>query len=286
MSNKSMQLNTSKISFIGAGNMASAIIEGLIENGVEPGSILASDPSPEKLDTMQARLGIGVTTDNAIAVSSADVVVLAVKPQVMAQVIEPLKAQFEEKRPVVVSIAAGIEMQSLQNWLGATVPVVRCMPNTPAQVLEGASGLFANAQVSDAQKEVIEAMFAAVGYATWVEDESLIHAVTAISGSGPAYFFLMISEMAKAGEVLGLEADSAKRLAAQTALGAAKMVLESDLPAEQLKRNVMSPGGTTERAIHVFENDGLPELVSKAMTACADRSKEMAELLGDKKGGN
>lgn len=275
-----MKLSTSKISFIGAGNMASAIIEGLIENGVESSSILASDPTPEKLEVMQARLGIGVTTDNAIAVSSADVVVLAVKPQVMAKVIEPLKAQLQEKLPVIVSIAAGIEMQSLQSWLGDAVPIVRCMPNTPAQVLEGASGLFANAHVSEEQKQVVEAMFAAVGYATWVADESLIHAVTAVSGSGPAYFFLMIAEMTKAGEALGLEADSAKRLAAQTALGAAKMVLESDLSAEQLKVNVMSPGGTTERAIHVFENEGLPQLVSKAMTACADRSKEMAELLG------
>ena len=277
-----MQLNTSKISFIGAGNMASAIIEGLIENGVEPSLLLASDPTPEKLDEMGSRLGIGVTTDNAIAVSSADVVVLAVKPQVMAQVIEPLKAQFEARKPVVISIAAGIEMSSLQTWLGDGVPIVRCMPNTPAQVLEGASGLYANAHVSDSQKQVAEGLFSAVGYAVWVDDESLIHAVTAVSGSGPAYFFLMISEMAKAGVALGLEAESAKRLAAQTALGAAKMVLQSELPAEQLKRNVMSPGGTTERAIHVFENEGLPELVSKAMTACADRSKEMAALLGDK----
>lgn len=277
-----MQLGESKISFIGAGNMASAIIEGLIENGVDAASIIASDPSAEKLESMRARLGIGVTTDNSVAVSSADIVVLAVKPQVLAQVIEPLKVQFEENLPVVVSIAAGIEMQSLQAWLGESVPIVRCMPNTPAQVLEGASGLYANALVSDEQKQVIEELFASVGYATWVAYESLIHAVTAVSGSGPAYFFLMISEMAKAGEALGLEADAAKRLAAQTALGAAKMVLDSDLPAEQLKLNVMSPGGTTERAIHVFENEGLPELVSKAMNACADRSKEMAELLGSK----
>lgn len=277
-----MQLGESKISFIGAGNMASAIIEGLIENGVDAASIIASDPSAEKLESMRARLGIGVTTDNSVAVSSADIVVLAVKPQVLAQVIEPLKVQFEENLPVVVSIAAGIEMQSLQAWLGESVPIVRCMPNTPAQVLEGASGLYANALVSDEQKQVIEELFASVGYATWVASESLIHAVTAVSGSGPAYFFLMISEMAKAGEALGLEAEAAKRLAAQTALGAAKMVLDSDLPAEQLKLNVMSPGGTTERAIHVFENEGLPELVSKAMNACADRSKEMAELLGSK----
>lgn len=277
-----MQLNTSKISFIGAGNMASAIIEGLIENGVAPGVIMASDPTPEKLDEMSQRLGIGVTTDNALAVSSADVVVLAVKPQVLEKVIEPLKALFEEHKPVVVSIAAGIEMGSLQAWLGGGVPIVRCMPNTPAQVLEGASGLFANDFVSDAQKQVVEDLFSAVGYATWVGDESLIHAVTAVSGSGPAYFFLMISEMAKAGQRLGLDGDAAKLLAAQTALGAAKMVLESDLSAEQLKLNVMSPGGTTERAIHVFENEGLPELVDKAMKACADRSKEMAALLGGK----
>lgn len=281
-----MNLTSAKVSFIGAGNMASAIIEGLLEKGLSADAITASDPSQEKLDGMKARLGINVTTDNGAAIADADVVVMSVKPQVLAQVLSPLTAQLIAQQPVLVSIAAGIEMSSLEAWVGAPLPIVRCMPNTPAQVLEGASGLYANTQVSATQKDVVEGLFAAIGYATWVADESLIHAVTALSGSGPAYIFLMIAEMAASGEKLGLDADAAKRLAAQTVLGAAKMVLQSDLPAQQLKKNVMSPGGTTERAIGVFEADGsdasLGALVDRAMTAAAQRSEEMAALLGGK----
>lgn len=281
-----MNLTSAKVSFIGAGNMASAIIEGLLEKGLSADAITASDPSQEKLDGMKARLGINVTTDNGAAIAGADVVVMSVKPQVLAQVLSSLTAQLIAQQPVLVSIAAGIEMSSLEAWVGAPLPIVRCMPNTPAQVLEGASGLYANTQVSATQKDVVEGLFAAIGYATWVADESLIHAVTALSGSGPAYIFLMIAEMAASGEKLGLDADAAKRLAAQTVLGAAKMVLQSDLPAQQLKKNVMSPGGTTERAIGVFEADGsdasLGALVDRAMTAAAQRSEEMAALLGGK----
>ena len=275
-----MQLEALNISFIGAGNMASAIIGGLIEKGMRPSNILASDPSEDKLSQMSQALGIRTTTDNLEAVNKADIVLLCVKPQVLEVVIEPIQTAIASHAPLVVSIAAGIEVASLQQWLGEQAAIVRVMPNTPAQVLEGASGLYATEKVSAEQKRAIEAVFSAIGVARWVDSEDLIHAVTAVSGSGPAYFFLMISEMAKAGEALGLSIDDAKQLAAQTALGAAKMVLESDLSANQLKQNVMSPGGTTERAIQVFENEGLPELVDKAMRACADRSKEMAELLG------
>jgi len=278
-----MQLDATHISFIGAGNMASAIIQGLLEKGLSASQITASDPTQTKLDAMQSQLGIQVSTSNEEAVAQADIVVLCVKPQVLEQVIAPLKSTLAEKRPVVVSIAAGIEMASLEQWLGESLPIVRCMPNTPAQVLLGASGLYANAHVDASQRDVVEALFSAIGYATWVEQESLMHAVTALSGSGPAYIFLMIAEMAKAGEKLGIEAISAKRLAAQTVLGAAKMVLESELPPQLLKQNVMSPGGTTERAIGVFESEGLGELVDKAMSAAATRSEELAEMLGGKK---
>ena len=275
-----MKLDELNISFIGAGNMASAIIEGLIENGVSPKRVTASDPSQDKLTQMAETLGINTTTDNVEAVRAADIVLLCVKPQVLEAVVAPMKDALAAQSPVVVSIAAGIEVSSLQKWLGEDIAIVRVMPNTPAQVLEGASGLYATEKVSAEQKQAVEDVFAAIGVARWVASEKLIHAVTAVSGSGPAYFFLMISEMAKAAEKLGLSAEDAKQLAAQTALGSAKMVLESDLPAEQLKKNVMSPGGTTERAFHVFENEGLPQLVEKAMTACADRSIEMAALLG------
>lgn len=279
---KTMQFHETKISFIGAGNMASAIIEGLLEKGLAPENIMASDPSQDKLDAMAQKLGIKVSMQNKAAVEFSDVLVLCVKPQVLEQVIEPISSVIAERSPVVVSIAAGIEMNSLERWLGSDLPIVRCMPNTPAQVLEGASGLFANSHVSAQQKAVIEALFSVIGYATWVDQESLIHAVTALSGSGPAYIFLMIAEMAKTGEELGLDAHAAKRLAAQTVLGASKMVLQSELAPQQLKQNVMSPGGTTERAIGVFESEGLGSIVNKAMHSAATRSEELAALLGGK----
>lgn len=270
------------VGFIGAGNMASAIIEGLLANGISPGQIHTSDPSSEKLEALRDKLKIHTTTDNEALIRAVDVVVLCVKPQVLEQVVEPLKSALSETKPLIISIAAGIEMSSLEQWVGARQAIVRCMPNTPAQVLMGASGLFANAEVSGAQKAVAEQIFSAVGVAEWVADEALIHAVTAVSGSAPAYVFLLIDEMARIGETMGLDRHSAQQLAAQTVQGAAKMVLEGDVAPQQLKRNVMSPGGTTERAISVLEGEGLGALLERAMTACAERSKEMAAQLGSK----
>jgi pyrroline-5-carboxylate reductase len=277
-----MQLNNTKVSFIGAGNMASAIVGGLLEKGLPAQNIFASDPSEEKLAEMQSRLGIQVSQSNEAAIQHADVLVLCVKPQVLERVCCALSSAIEAQGCLVVSIAAGIEVKSLEGWLGANTALVRCMPNTPAQVMSGASGLYANTNVTEQQRDIALELFKAVGVAQWVESEDLIHAVTALSGSGPAYIFLMISAMAEAGVKLGLEPETAKQLAAQTVQGAAKMVLASDVSPDQLKRNVMSPGGTTERAISVFEGDGLVALVEKAMTAAADRSVEMAAELGDK----
>lgn len=281
-----MQLNDTKVSFIGAGNMASAIIGGLLAKGLPASNIFASDPSADRLAEMQSRLGIEVSQDNEKAIQHADVLVLCVKPQVLEKVCTELAGAIKASGCLVVSIAAGIEISSLEGWLGRDTALVRCMPNTPAQVLGGASGLYANANVSDQQRDIALELFKAVGVAQWVETEDLIHAVTALSGSGPAYIFLMISAMAQAAVKLGLEPETAKQLAAQTVQGAASMVLASDLSPEQLKRNVMSPGGTTERAIFVLEGDdegeGLVALVEKAMTAAAEQSRKMAAQLGDK----
>lgn len=280
-----MDLFESKISFIGAGNMATAIMSGLIEQGVPAANILASEPDSEKLNTLHTVLGIQITTDNLLAAAEADVIILSVKPQILQKVCEPLSEILDSRACMTISIAAGIEMKSLETWLGSNQAIVRCMPNTPAQVLEGASGLFANPQVTAAQRALAESIFTTIGRAQWVTEETLMHAVTALSGSGPAYFFLMIASMAEAGVKQGLSEETAKTLAAQTALGAAKMVIESELNPQKLKQNVMSPGGTTERAISILEGENregnLPELCDKAIAAATARSKELATLLGN-----
>jgi len=182
-------------------------------------------------------------------------------------------------QPLIISIAAGISIDSIHSWLGNDLPIIRCMPNTPSQVLKGASGLIENAQVSDSQKQAASELFAAIGIVEWVKDESQIHAVTALSGSGPAYIFLVIEAMEAAAIKQGLSPETARKLAAQTVAGAAEMVLSSDIEPAQLKRNVMSPGGTTERAIQTFESLGLMSIFESAINAAAERSVEMSAQL-------
>ncbi|APE31041.1 pyrroline-5-carboxylate reductase [Halomonas aestuarii] len=270
----------SKVTFIGAGNMAGAIIGGMIESGFAPQDITATAPSDDFLAPLRERLGIRTDTDNDAAVAQSDVVVLAVKPQIMREVCEKMRDAVQARRPLIVSVAAGLPAETLEHWLGGDLPLVRCMPNTPALVGAGAAGLYANAKVDEAQRRLATELMEAVGLVEWVEEEALLDAVTAVSGSAPAYFFLMFEAMEEAGVKLGLPADTARRLAMQTALGAAKMALASDKPPAELKRNVMSPGGTTERAISHLEDAGLRRIMEEAMTACADRAGEMAEELG------
>ncbi len=271
---------TIRVTFIGAGNMASAIIGGMIESGHSPSSITATSPSDAFLAPIHDRYGIHTNTDNIAAVSQADVVVLAVKPQVMREVCEGLASTVQRQRPLLISVAAGLGVDTLDQWLGGGLPVVRCMPNTPALVGAGASGLYANAQVSEEQRTMATELMESTGLVAWVEEEHLLDAVTAVSGSGPAYFFLMFEAMEEAGVKLGLPAETARRLAMQTALGAAKMAMASDKPPEELRRNVMSPGGTTERAVERLEQGGLRQLMAEAMDDCAQRAREMATELG------
>ncbi|TLF53653.1 pyrroline-5-carboxylate reductase [Halomonas urmiana] len=272
----------STITFIGAGNMAGAIIGGMIESGFSPDDVIATSPSDDVLAPLRERLGIRTETDNATAVAQSDVVVLAVKPQIMREVCEQMREAVQARRPLIVSVAAGLPAEILEAWLGGALPLVRCMPNTPALVGAGAAGLFANDRVDEAQRRLATELMEAVGLVEWVEDEALLDAVTAVSGSAPAYFFLMFEAMEEAGVTLGLPADTARRLAMQTALGAAKMALASDQPPAELKRNVMSPGGTTERAIAHLEQAELRRIMAEAMTACADRAAEMADELGQR----
>jgi len=271
-------MSNMRIAFIGAGNMASSLIGGLLAKGLDAAQIRASDPGAETRARVSAEHGIELFADNAQAVQDADVIVIAVKPQVMKAVCQDLRAHLEPHQ-LLISIAAGITCTSLQNRLG-NQPLVRCMPNTPALLGKGVSGLFATAAVTAEQRQQAEDLLSAVGIAVWVDTEAQIDAVTAVSGSGPAYFFLLIEAMADAGVKLGLPREVAKQLAEQTALGAAHMAVASDVDAAELRRRVTSPAGTTEAAIKSFQADGFAASVEKALSAAAHRSAEMAEQLG------
>lgn len=270
------------ISFIGAGNMASAIIGGMLDSGFKAASIWVSAPDDNHLQSVRKQFGVSITTDNRYCAQQADMVVLAVKPQVMADVCYDIAPVVQNTRPLMVSIAAGLEASTLDEWLGGGLPLVRVMPNTPSLVGKGAAGLYANDQVKDKQKTMVESVFNSIGSALWVEKESLLHAVTALSGSGPAYFFLMLEALEEAATEAGIASDTARTLAVQTMAGAAEMAGRSEHDPGQLKRKVMSPGGTTEQAIHTFEDGGLRDLVKKAYSAAYNRSGEMAKELAKK----
>jgi len=270
------------ISFIGAGNMASAIIGGMLDNGVQAGDIWVSAPDDSHLQSIRNHFGVSITTDNRYCAQQADMVVLAVKPQVMADVCRDIAPVVQNTQPLIVSIAAGLNADTLDEWLGGGLPVVRVMPNTPSLVGKGAAGLFANEKVSKEQKTMVQTVFESIGTALWVDDEALIHGVTALSGSGPAYFFLMLEALEAAATDAGIEPATARKLAIQTMAGAAEMAARSEHDPAQLKRNVMSPGGTTERAINTFEDGGMRDLVKKAYGAAFERSQEMSKELADK----
>jgi len=273
-------MNDARLTFIGAGNMARSLVGGLVADGWDPGRIRVADPSPEQLAGMRAVAPVETLADNEAAVADSDVLVLAVKPQVMREVATGLAGAVQQFRPLVISIAAGIRESDLCRWLGGEFAVVRCMPNTPALVQSGATALYANPLVNEAQRDQAESVLRAVGLTLWLDDEQLMDAVTALSGSGPAYFFLVIEALADAGEALGLDIDVARLLALQTAFGAAKMALESDDDPATLRRKVTSPGGTTERALEVLEDGDLRGLFARALAAARDRSRELAEQFG------
>lgn len=264
------------IAFIGAGNMARSLIVGLLQDEANV-SLRVADPDEHQLDTIRKYWPDVVTTsDNQKAIEGADVVVLAVKPQVMSDVAASLQDIAQRVRPLFVSIAAGIREEALNRWLGGSLPIVRCMPNTPALVQTGATGLYANAQVSSEQCSLAESILRAVGITLWLEEEAMLDAVTAVSGSGPAYFFLVMEAMQAAAEKQGLRAEDAHLLIVQTALGAARLALESNDPPAELRRKVTSKGGTTAAALQVLGDGGLSDLFDKALQAAANRSRELA----------
>ena len=257
--------------------MASSIIGGLIQSGWQADTISVSDPNPQTRVSLESQFKVRTYPSNIEAAAKADVVLLAVKPQVIGDVCDEIATHLATGS-LVLSIAAGVSSASMAQRLKPGSAIVRCMPNTPALLQHGASVLFANVHVSEAQKQLAQKILNAVGDAHWIDAEELMDAVTAVSGSGPAYFFLILEAMIDAGVELGLDNTLASALATQTALGAAALAKQSPEEITTLRKRVTSPNGTTERAIESFENQGLRDIFKEAMTACAQRSKELGKL--------
>lgn len=265
-------MNDATIAFVGAGNMARSLIGGLLASSYDAARIRACDPSPEQR-AAAAALGVAVAADNAAAIATADVVVLAVKPQVMGTVTAALPLSCDQ---LVISIAAGVPIASIERWSSAAQPVVRCMPNTPALLGAGVTGLYANPAVGTTGRMLAERILGAAGRTIWVENEDQLDAVTAVSGSGPAYFFYLMEAMIEAGQALGLSKAVAEELTLETAYGAALMARQRNAEPALLRRNVTSPGGTTERALNILENAGVRRSVAAAVGGAAERARELA----------
>ncbi|MEO5962610.1 MAG: pyrroline-5-carboxylate reductase [Thermomonas sp.] len=265
------------IAFIGGGNMARSLIGGLIATGRTPASIHVAEPVTALRDALRADFGVAVFEQGAAAVTDTSTWVFAVKPQVMRTVCTSLVPQAQAQRPLVISIAAGITGRQLEQWLGGELPVVRTMPNTPALLGAGVTGLHASEHVDADGRAFAETLLAAAGKTVWIEDEDLMDAVTAVSGSGPAYVFLLAEAMIEAGISEGLPADAARVLALQTVLGAARMLTAEHAPdAAELRRRVTSPNGTTQAAIEALEAGGLRTLVADAIHAARERGRELS----------
>ena len=268
--------SASPIAFIGGGNMARSLIGGLIARGTAADAIRVSEPIDVLRDGLAGDFGIATTADNAEAAAPAGLWVLAVKPQVMRAVCEALAPLAQQVRPIVVSIAAGITAAQLQRWLGGGIAVVRTMPNTPALLGAGVTGLFASAEVDANGREQAANLLASAGKTVWIDDEAKMDAVTATSGSGPAYVFLLAEAMQAAAEAEGLPADAARTLVLETVLGAARMLVESGEPAAELRRRVTSPNGTTQAAIETFEAGGFRALVADAIRNATERGRQLS----------
>lgn len=266
----------SEIVFIGGGNMGRALLGGLIADGAPPERLAAAEPDPARRAALASEFGMRTALEGAELVGDASVVVLAVKPQVLRDVACGLAGHFGGRRPLVVSIVAGITEADIDAWLGGDFPIVRCMPNTPALVRQGISALHANARVAAEQRAQAQRILAAVGSVVWVPDEALLDAVTAVSGSGPAYFFAVMEAMEQAGVALGLAPDVSRQLTLQTALGAAVLATQSADPPATLRAQVTSPGGTTQAALQVLQTGGLGALFQDALAAAHRRAGELA----------
>ncbi|GAB3062653.1 pyrroline-5-carboxylate reductase [Stenotrophomonas tumulicola] len=269
-------MKETSIAFIGGGNMARSLIAGLVRRGMAADRIHVAEPVPELRRALAADFGVETHAEASEAAGQAGTWLLAVKPQALRDVCRSLQALAQSKQPLLVSIAAGITSRQLAGWLGGDLPVVRAMPNTPALLGAGVTGLFATAQVSADQREQADTVLASAGRTVWVDDEALMDSVTAVSGSGPAYVFLLAEAMEAAGIAQGLPADAARLLVQQTLLGASRMLDESDEAPAELRRRVTSPGGTTQAAIEAFQAGGFETLVECALKAAQQRGQELS----------
>jgi len=264
------------ITFIGSGNMAKALIVGLVNMGCSPHSIIATTPSVDKCKILESQLGVRVMTDNRLAIEQADAVILAVKPDVVLTVCKELKRSFVAKKPIIISVAAGLTTSLLASWLDRSLSIVRAMPNIPVSVLAGSTGLYSNENVSEDQRDHVEALFRAVGVTVWVEQERDMDLITAFSGSGPAYYFLILEAMQEAACKMGLKSSVAKLFSLQTALGAVKMAMESQYEVNELLRSVRSPKGATEAALKVLEAREIRQIIEQALLAAVARGRTIA----------
>ena len=272
--------NKTVIGFIGAGNMAYALIKGLLNNGFDANQINISDPNEELLRNRESELKVTTYSDNASLLSNSDVIFFAVKPQVLSSVCLELKGVVKSKH-LFVSIVAGIRSSDINRWLGGNFSLIRTMPNTPALFQSGVTGLFANELVDNEQKSLVSSILSSVGECFWVNEEKLIDAITAISGSGPAYFFLLMESMKQAGMALGLDEETANSLSIQTAYGASLMANKTGKDSRTLRTEVTSPNGTTQSAIESFQDQNFEGIVANATRAAYDRARELSNELGD-----
>ncbi|MEK8089018.1 pyrroline-5-carboxylate reductase [Thermithiobacillus plumbiphilus] len=268
-----------KLAIIGGGNMARSLIGGLLHDGWKPRQFRVADPNASQRDLLSQTLGVTVFEDNQEAAAGADGVVLAVKPQALSKVARELAPALIQTKPLIISVVAGIRTADIQRWIGAPVPIVRVMPNTPALVAAGASGLYATPEVNNVQVDFAESMMRAVGLVVWIQQEYLMDSVTALSGSGPAYLFLVLEAMEDAAVAQGLDRRTARLLTLQTVFGAAKMALESEDTPATLRSHVTSPGGTTAAGVRELER-GMRDLFYQAIAAAAARSEAIANHYG------
>lgn len=272
-------MSNSKIAFIGGGNMARSLIGGLLATGTLNKNLTVAEPLADLRKALNEDFGVNVSAENTSAARGADVIVLAVKPQILQEVVIPLGSLIAEARPLLISVAAGITSASIERWVRGHPALIRVMPNTPALIGAGISALYANSNVSDEQRALAEKIVTAVGKTVWIKEEGLMDVVTAVSGSGPAYFFYVMQAIHDAAVSEGLDAQTARLLSLETALGAARLAVESREAPGILQEQVTSPGGTTEAAIKVLNNSGVRDSLQKAVSAARARGGELATLL-------
>ncbi len=275
---------SSGIAFIGGGNMARSLIGGLLRAGTAPDRVRVGEPGASLATALQLDYGVAASADNLAAIDGASAWVLSVKPQVMKPVCAALRDAAQANRPLVISVAAGIRCAQIEGWLGGGIAVVRCMPNTPALIGAGASGLFANTTVNTQQRALAESILNAAGIVAWIDDEALMDTVTALSGSGPAYFFLLVEALENAAVAQGMARDAARALAVQTCLGAGRMLSESGAAPAELRERVTSPNGTTQAALDSFAADQLADIVARAVAAATRRGRELSAQFDDTDG--